>query len=226
MISLRLNKINMLVKQPQIIPAFLTDSIEVLVDQVERVSPFVDKIHIDVLDGYFAPYITCCPAPQIAAVDFLVDYEVHLMVEDPKEQLMSWKKAGATRVIAHVEVLEDQESFVEMASSLGLEVGLALKVETDLDELSDSVASNLDSILLMAHEVGVQGAPFNDEVLLRIVDLRSRYEHVIIQVDGGLNEETLHMSFDAGANLFAVGSTIVESPKPEEVIASLRKIIA
>lgn len=209
----------------KIIPALLTSSISELTDGIEKVSPYVDSIQIDVVDGYFAPYITCCPAPQIAAAEIDMPFEVHLMVEDPVAMLKGWRVAGAELVIGHIEKMPSQEEYVVKASELGLSVGLALSIETPVHALEQSLIASLDVVLLMAHEVGVQGSQFDDAVLQKIESLRHSYPHLNIEVDGGINEETIVKAFTHGANRFAVGSTITNSVDPKAEIAKLTALV-
>lgn len=209
----------------KVIPTVLTDTIESLEEQVSRVESFVDYVQVDYVDGYFAPELTCCEAKLIREVEFLTALEVHLMVEEPIMQVKDWYKAGADRIIGHIEEMEDQQEFVAAVTGLGIEVGLALKLTTPLEDLDHSIVDGLDVVLLMAHEVGVQKAPFDDMVLPKIKGLRERYPNLNIEVDGGVNHDTISKVLDAGANLFAVGSDIFGDDDPRESYEELVKLI-
>lgn len=198
----------------QVIPAILTDSIQHLEELADRVEGFVDYVQIDYVDGYFAPEITCCEARVIKEVEFVPNLEVHLMVEEPIKQVKGWYQAGAERIVGHIEEMEDQLEFVERVCKLGVEVGLALNLETSLDDLDVSIVPSLDVILLMAHPVGVQGVKFQPQVLAKIQGLRKRFPNLNIEVDGGINPETIVQADQAGANYFAVGSDIFNSKDP------------
>ncbi|PIZ47057.1 hypothetical protein CO180_04580 [candidate division WWE3 bacterium CG_4_9_14_3_um_filter_41_6] len=208
-----------------IIPALLTNSISELTEDIDKVSDVVDLVQIDVVDGYFAPYITCCPAPQIAAAEIDMPYEVHLMVEDPITMLNGWRIAGAERVIGQIEKMPDQEAFVKKASDLGLGVGLALTLKTPISDIAPALVNSLDLVLLMAHEVGVQGVSFDDIVLEKISQLHTLYPNLIIEVDGGIDEETIVKAHNSGASRFAVGSTIINSDDPQAMIQKLASLI-
>ena len=207
----------------KVIPSILTDTLAHFEEQAQVLENFADYIQVDYVDGYFAPELTCCEAKVIREVDIACPLEAHLMVEDPMAQVRDWYKAGAARVIGHIEEMEDQVEFTELLSKLGLEVGLALSLDTPLSDLNYQIVGGLNVVLLMAHEVGVQGSPFHDEVLVKIKDLRNRYPHLNIEVDGGVNEHTILKAKEAGANYFAVGKDILAAKDPA---AEYRKLLA
>ncbi len=199
----------------KVIPAILTDTLNHLEEEVKRVENFADFVQVDYVDGYFAPEITCCEAKIIREVDILPSLEVHLMVEEPIHQVKEWFKAGASRIVGQIEEMDEQLDFVTYVSKMGLEVGLALNLETPITDLDFDVVEGLNVILLMAHEVGIQGSPFRRDVLKKVTDLRSRYPHLNIEVDGGINKDTITDALRAGANYFAVGSDIFNAKNPQ-----------
>lgn len=207
----------------KVIPSILTDTLAHFEEQAQVLESFADYIQVDYVDGYFAPELTCCEAKIIREVDIACPLEAHLMVEDPISQVKDWYRAGAARVIGHIEEMEDQVEFTELVSKLGLEVGLALNLETPLTDLNDQILEGLNVVLLMAHEVGVQGSPFHDDVLVKVRELRARCPHLNIEVDGGINEKTILKAKDAGANYFAVGKDILAAKDPE---AEYKKLLA
>ncbi len=210
----------------KVIPAILTDTLRDFEGKVASVESFVDTIQIDYVDGYFAPEITCCEAKIIREVDILPQIEVHLMTEEPTDYIKDWYKAKASRLVGHIEEMEDQERFVTLTSKLGMEVGLALSIDTDLDDLDMTLVPSLNVVLLMAHEVGVQGAEFDDAVLDKIRTLRNRFPRLNIEVDGGINKETIVKAFEAGANYFAVGSDILDTDDPEAEYKALVDLVS
>lgn len=209
----------------EIIPAILTDTLEDLEDKIELVEPFFDTVQIDYVDGYFAPQLSCCEAPQIATLDTPISLEVQLMIESPDLNVEEWLKVGADRLVGHIEKMGSQRSFVQTVSNAGLEVGLGLNIETDLSELNKALIDSLDVVLLMAHEVGVGGKIFDPAVLDKVQLLRGIHPKLNIEVDGGVNLENAQELFDAGANILAVGSAIFEAKHPEEVMEEFRKMV-
>jgi ribulose-phosphate 3-epimerase len=148
------------------------------------------------------------------------------MVEEPIYQVKGWHKAGAARIVGHIEEMEDQEMFVKLVSKLGVEVGLALNVSTPLSDLDMSLVSGLDVVLLMAHEIGMQGLPFDKAVLPKIQELRKRFPMLNIEVDGGVNAESIVWASEAGANYFAVGSDIFKAKDPKAHYDNLMMLVS
>lgn len=209
----------------KIIPAILTDTLEDFEEKVVLVEDVVDIIQIDYVDGYFAQELTCCDAKLIREAEIEVPLEAHLMVESPIKQVKAWYRAGAERIVGHIEEMDDQLQFVETVSNLGLEVGLALNLETPLSDLEEELIEGLDLVLLMGHKIGVQGSKFQRKALEKISELRRQYPNLNIEVDGGVNFDTIQEVKQAGANLFAVGSAIFESEKPKETFKRLTDLV-
>lgn len=209
-----------------VVPAILTTDIEELRRQVRLVEGAADFVQIDFTDGYFVPEITCCEAPMVQSVSLETPFEVQLMAEEPIDLVEGWVKAGAQRIIGHIEEMTDQEAFVEAVSRSGCAVGLALNVETPVEALDGFLVPNLDVILVMGHEVGVQGSEFDRSALKKIGILRSRYPNIEIEIDGGMTKDTILDAKEAGANTFVVGSAIFGSENPVQSFQDLQELIS
>jgi len=210
----------------KIIPAILTDAIEDFESQVSLIENVADAVQLDYVDGFFAPELTCCEARLIQEVEVIPELEVHLMVQEPIDQVQAWYKANADRLIGHIEEMSDQVEFVEAVSDLGLEVGLALNLETPLDDLETELVDGLDVVLLMGHKIGVQKEPFQKRTLDKIRQLRELHPNINIEVDGGVNETNILDIKQAGANIFAVGSGIFGSGEPTEAFKKLITLVS
>lgn len=210
----------------KIIPAILTDDVDGLEDELQQIESVADIVQIDYVDGFFAPEITCCEAHVIKEVETTAALEIHLMVENPILQVQDWHAVGAERIVAQIEEMEDQLEFVELVSKLGMGVGLALALATPLDDLDEELIDGLDVVLLMAHEVGVQEVKLEQQVLLKVAELRAKHPNLNIEVDGGVNQETIADVIRAGANYLAIGSAIFESKDPVAEYHRLTKFFA
>ena len=204
--------------------------------KIRQVKPFAKTIHIDVCDGKFAPNTTFSdPEP---FKKFLKDmalthsgwvnedkgllFEVHLMVEEPIEHLQRWADAGFERFIGQVEKMGSQEEFVAKAQLLG-EVGLAIDGPTGLDALKVS-AEDLDVVLFYtADKAGFSGAKFKEERLEKIKAYREKNEYIPIEVDGGINDETIQIAAAAGVNRFVSTGFLFNLNTPEEQYTLLQK---
>lgn len=206
--------------------------------KIRQVKPFAKTIHIDVCDGKFAPNTTFAdPEP---FKKFLKDmalshsgwqnedkgllFEVHLMVEEPIEHLKRWADAGFERFIGQVEKMGSQEAFVAEAQLLG-EVGLAIDGPTALDSLKVPV-EDLDVVLFYtADKAGFSGAKFKEERLDKIKTFREKNEYIPIEVDGGINDETIQIAAAAGVNRFVTTGFLFGLNTPEEQYKLLQKKI-
>ena len=168
--------------------------------------------HFDIGDGHFVEPITIGPvvlrsiASLVHARDGVLD--CHLMVTDPAHHIPQVAAAGGDSVTVHVEVVDDPTRIARLAREHGLEVGLALNPETAVDAVVDA-AGDFGLVNCMSVHPGYSGQEFIPESLDRVRELRERLpEDVIVQVDGGINEETIRPAYDAGAQLFVAASAI------------------
>src|SRR5262245_27051780 len=168
--------------------------------------------HFDVGDGHFIPEITigpvvlACISPYVRAWGGTLD--CHLMVTEPERHFEAIASAGGDSVTFHVEVSDDPPRAMAAARALGLGVGIAFNPETPV---ADAVvaADGADIVLCMSIHPGYSGQSFMPEALERIRELRSRLPgNVRVQVDGGINRETVSAAREAGADLLVAGSAI------------------
>ena len=168
--------------------------------------------HFDVGDGHFIPEITIGPVVA-ASISPLVRgwgarLDCHLMVAEPEAHFSAIAKAGGDSVTFHVEACDDPPRAIAAARTLGLGAGLAFNPET---AVADAVAASkgADLVLCMSIHPGYSGQAFMPEALERIAELRSALAPgVRIQVDGGVNRDTVRAARDAGADLLVAGSAI------------------
>lgn len=181
--------------------------------KIDLVKPVAKTIHIDVVDGKFAKNKTFADPEPFARYtkDFI--FEVHLMVHNPLAYLKPWADAGFQRFIGQVEHMHNQEEFVAQAQLLG-EVGLAIDKQTTVDDIKVSL-EDLDCFLVMTIQAGMSGQTFEEPLLEKVKQLREKHATLPIEVDGGINDETIGIAAAAGANKFVATSFLfnnVESP--------------
>lgn len=206
--------------------------------KIELVKPYAKTIHIDVIDGKYANNKTFSDAApfskytrelpggergQMVGDPGLV-FEVHLMVEDPIKYLKPFSDAGFQRFIAQIEKMPDQHEFLAEAQLLG-EVAFAIDKQTPIDAIKVPLA-DLDSVLVMTIQAGFSGQKFEEQLLDKVKALRSKNEYLPIEVDGGINDETISPAALAGANRFVATSFIFNTATPEEQIKLLQKKLA
>jgi ribulose-phosphate 3-epimerase len=186
----------------EIIPFILEQSWEKIEQKILQVSPFAKTLHIDLLDGKFAPNTTFSdPAPfKTYSQDFFL--ELHMMVEEPINYIESFAQAGFRRFLGHVEQMSDQAAFVVKAQQYG-EVGLVLDGPTSLSRVTVPLI-DLDCMLCYTSEkVGFSGPPFMESRLEKVAAIRAETGDIFpIEVDGGVTDETLIIAKNAGATRF------------------------
>lgn len=212
----------------EIIPGILEKEWEAIERKIEIVRPFATSLHIDLLDGKFAPNISFMDPKPFAkyAHDFVL--EVHMMVEEPVQYVDSFAAAGFQRFIGHIEQMSDQAAFVAKGQLLG-EVGLALDGPTPVEEMQVPLR-DLDTLLLMTIKAGFSGQKFMPEHLEKVKKLTQQrkeagIESFPIEVDGGINDETIGLACRSGINRFVSTSFLFSAENPEEHYAVLQKKI-
>lgn len=206
----------------KISPSILASDYANLQSELERISTS-DLIHVDVMDGHFVPNISI-GAPVTAACKKVCDvpFDVHLMISNPLDYAEDFAKAGADIICFHSECDSDTEETINKILSLGKKAGLAIKPATPIDEVV-KYFDKLSMVLVMTVEPGFGGQSFMESTMPKVEAIRKINPDIDIEVDGGINAETIKIAAKAGANVFVAGSAVFKSENPAETIALLRK---
>lgn len=205
---------------PSILSFDMTTLGVVVPQMVEAGAPI---IHFDVMDGQFVPPITFGDQlvrnlrPLTKAL-----YEVHLMTETPDRHFEPFIEAGADRVIFHVEATQHPHRLAGMIRKLGASPGIALNPGTPVDAAL-ALLDVVDEVLCMTVNPGWGGQSFIESVLPKIRTLRAARPDLLIEVDGGIDPQTLPRVQEAGANVFVVGSYLAKSA---DLTAATRELVA
>ncbi len=195
-----------------IAPSILENNWEDIEKKLKICQGFARTIHVDFIDGKFAPNTTFLDfAPFKEYSEYFV-LEAHLMVENPIQYLDPLFSAGFKKVIAQVEKLPDQVEFVAKAQLLG-SVGLALDLDTSISAITVN-KDDLDQILLMSVKAGAAHQEFDSSVLEKLRNLKEEYLGEI-EIDGGVNVKNIKTLFDEGAMSFSVNSFIFSAENSE-----------
>jgi ribulose-phosphate 3-epimerase len=185
--------------------------------------------HFDVGDGHFIPEITIGPVV-LASISPLVHawggiLDCHLMVDQPGRHFEAVARAGGDSVTFHVEACQDALDEIAHARSLGLGVGVAFSPATAVEEAA-TAAEGADLVLCMSIHPGYSGQQFMPEAPARIARLREVLpSEMRLQVDGGINTETIRLARDAGADLLVAGSAIFWRDDPASAYRELVALV-
>ena len=221
----------------QIAPSILSADFGRLGEQVAAAEAGgADCIHCDVMDGHFVPNMTIGPLVVEAvqrATSLPID--VHLMIERPERYIPAFVEAGASTISVHGETCPHLHRTVQQIRELGARPGVALNPATPLNTL-DEILPELDMVLVMTVNPGFGGQAFIEAMCDKVRRLRERVRRqgldMDVEVDGGINVETIGRIVDAGANVLVAGSAIygsewsATSEQVAERIGALRRAAA
>ena len=178
-------------------------------------------LHLDVMDGHFVPNISF-GAPVIAGLSKVCDlpFDVHLMISQPLRYIDDYADAGADLITFHLESDDDPGAVIDKILARGCKPAIAIKPGTPAEAVLP-YADRLAMVLVMTVEPGFGGQSFMADMMPKLTLLRSRYPHLDLQVDGGINLETVKAAAKAGANVFVAGSAVFKSADPAATIAGL-----
>ncbi len=212
-----------------IAPSILAADFARLGDEVNKVAPYVDMVHVDVMDGHFVPNISL-GMPVIESLRRVTDlkFDCHLMVQNADRYLPELKAAGADLVSVHLEVFPDPRSVAARSRAEGLEFSIAINPPTDFRAIEPFVEL-CDMIVIMSVHPGFGGQAFIDDSLRKMELARNFVEsHGLatdIEVDGGIGAANIRRAMDAGANVFVAGSSVFNQEDSVEAVRELRRQI-
>ncbi len=207
---------------PAILPSLLMCDFGDLRSEVARLEAAGTKIlHLDVMDGHFVPNLTY-GMPIVAGLrkHTQMPLDVHLMVSEPLQYAQAFVDAGADLLTFHVEAVADPVATARAISGLGVGVGVAINPGTSMDSLG-SCLDYCDLCLVMSVSAGFGGQAFNPVALTRLRELRQRYPKLLLEIDGGINADTISTARAAGCDLFVVGSAIFKHSDYGQAISDL-----
>jgi ribulose-phosphate 3-epimerase len=208
-----------------------------------------DTLHVDVMDGHFVPNISfgipAVKATKKHTKDFsytlpVIDQseapvektgaflDCHLMVANPQQWLPIFAEIGVHGYTFHYEAVGNQDDCVELLKDIkarGIRSGIALKPGTSVDVLTPEIIAQTDMVLIMTVEPGFGGQKFMSDMMPKVKTLRTKYPSLLIQVDGGIDVNTISIVAEAGANVIVSGSGVFGAESPEDAIKTMRAAV-
>lgn len=180
--------------------------------QMERLQPFARRIHIDLMDGEFAP----TKSPDLEQIWWPdgITADIHLMYMRPQEQLAKLIELKPHLVVIHQEAQGDLLAFADELRESGIKAGLAVLQNTSIDTIS-TIIKNFDHVLVFSGDLGHHGGQADMSLLGKVRRLREDYPELEISWDGGINDQNAKQLVEAGVDVLNVGGFIQKSENPQ-----------
>lgn len=209
-----------------IAPSLLSADFLHLSSEVELINESeAEWLHLDIMDGRFVPNISF-GLPIVEAVHRISrkHLDVHLMIEEPEKYIRAFRDAGADSLSLHYEATRHLHRAMQEVRDAGMQAGVVLNPATPVVLLCD-ILPYIDFVLLMSVNPGFGGQKFIPQVLDKVRALREMIDdksyEVLIEVDGGVNDQTAPQLFEAGADILVAGSYVFGSKDPKAAIETL-----
>ena len=201
-----------------IAPSILAANFAKLGEEITRIEEAgADIIHIDVMDGHFVPNISMGP-PVIKSIRKTTNlpFDVHLMISNPIDYIASFADAGSDLITFHIEANGDPLETIRKIRKAGCEVGISLKPKTSVSLILPFL-DKVDLVLVMSVEPGFGGQSFMEEMMPKVCEIRKAINAnnlpVHLEIDGGIDENTVKTAAEAGANMMVAGTSVLRHPK-------------
>ena len=207
----------------KIIPSILAKTPEEFEKMIRMVEPYVDRVQLDIADGDFVSTKTISGYEELKKIETKVEFDVHLMVSRPEDQMYFWYETKASRFLIHAETDHGHASLIDQIHFNGKKAGLVLNPETQIEKITELI-DGIDFVQFMTVAPGFYGSQFEESVINKILEFHGQYPSVPIFADGGINPETILRLIAVGVTSFVVGSYIMNSPDVSKAIEELSKM--
>ena len=211
----------------KIAPSILSADFSSLKTELEKIERSgADMVHLDIMDGHFVPPITI-GAIVVSALrpHSKLLFDTHLMVSNPDSHIESFIEAGSDSITIHAEAAKNLEASLARIRSLGARAGVSISPETD-ESVIINILDKVDMVLIMTVRPGYGGQKYIEGMEKKIRNVRDAANRLglplDIQVDGGINSETIKKVVAAGANVIVTGSAFFNSKDPAEFVSLLK----
>jgi len=210
-------------------PSLLAADFSRLGEEARAVEGSADWLHVDVMDNHFVPNLTIgLPVVRSLKSATTLPLDVHLMIDAPDRWAVGYAEVGSYNVSFHVEAAEDPAALAKDVRAAGSRAGLAIDRDTPVEPYLD-LLPHFDTLLIMTIKAGFGGQKFLPELLEKVRTarrhLRTGHLELRIEVDGGVNEETVEAAAEAGADAFVAGTAVYGAADPAAAVRALRRTV-
>lgn len=213
----------------KIAPSILSSDFSRLGEEIQMLNESsADLVHIDVMDGMFVPNITIGPCVIKSLRKYSsLPFDVHLMIQEPHRYIKDFANAGADIITIHVEAESNIHETLKLIKSFGIKTGLSVKPNTSIETVFPYLEI-LDMVLVMTVEPGFGGQTFMSDMMHKVTICKTICQkqnlNVEIEIDGGINEDTIVISKQYDVDICVAGTAVFKAKDPKLAIENLKQI--